>query len=133
MSVRRPAEAVTAALCALTCDDAVVRVWERLVVTVEAVLLVDDDDVVQGRWAQPSPQPPALRLYDALVLAGAPLTSDRDRAWAIGRPEWIELRAAVTHDEVLAVLGDGAVVPLNRRLTDAVLDFYRRYLDGDAS
>jgi hypothetical protein len=108
-----------------------VHVWERPIVTVEAVLLVDDAGTVQGRWSPTGAR--ALHLYDALVLAGAPLTSVPGQAWTIGRPEWIELLVAVTGGQVLTVHGDKATVPLGRRLTDRVLDFYRRYLDDTES
>lgn len=126
------ARTVTPAHAALTCDDARVPVWERLVVTIDAVLLIDTAGIVQGRWAQPKPEPPALPLYDALVIAGVPLTSDRTQAWAFGRPEWIELRVTATNDQVLAVIGDDEV-PLTGNPADVVLDFYRRYLDDDTA
>ncbi|MFC0436485.1 hypothetical protein [Kutzneria buriramensis] len=67
------------------------------------MLLVDEASAMHGRWAQPAPEPPALRLYDALMLAGVPLTADRRRAWSFGRPDCVELRVAVTNDQVLAV------------------------------
>lgn len=107
------------------------QVWERLIVTIDAVLLVDEADGVQGRWAQPVP--PALRLYDALVLVGVPLTADRHRAWSFGRPDWVELRVAVSNDQVLAVTGAGATVPLPTAVTDLVLDFYCRHIDDVGS
>jgi hypothetical protein len=105
---------------------------ERVVVTIDAVLLLDNAGAVQGRWSPSALTPPATRLYDVLVQGGTPLTADPDRAWAIGRPEWIELLVAITDERVRAVHGDNAV-PLNPRLTAAVLEFYRRYLDSDAS
>jgi hypothetical protein len=110
-----------------------VQVWERLAVTVDEVLLLDDGGAVQGRWAFPASGQTGPRLYDALVLAGAALTSDPGRAWAIGRPDWVELLVAATNDQVLTVRDDSASAPLHRRLTDLVLDVYRRYLDDDAT
>ncbi|MFC0435035.1 hypothetical protein [Kutzneria buriramensis] len=109
------------------------QVWERLVVIVDGVLLLDDGGAVQGRWALPASGQTGPRLYDALVLAGAPLTSDPARAWVIGRPEWVELLVAATNNQVLTVRDGGAPMPLRRRLTDMVLDVYRRYLDDDAT
>jgi hypothetical protein len=87
----------------LTCDHADVLVFERLVVTIDAVLLLDETGAAQGRWRPSALTPPATRLYDVLVQGGAPLAADAGRAWDIGRPEWIELLVAVTDEEVRAV------------------------------
>ena len=122
--------AIGPAWTALTCDYGVVRVWERLVVTIDAVLLLDDAGTVQWRWRSTAPE---LRLYDERGLAGVPLVTDPDRAWSIGRPDWIELLVAATDDQVLALDATGTTTPLASDLADLVLDLYRRRIDDDAT
>jgi hypothetical protein len=109
----------------------VVQVWERLVVTVDAVLLLDaESGTVQWHWQSTAPK---LRLYDELVLAGVPLVADSNRAWSIGRSDWIELLMAATDDQVLMLDATGTTTPLANGLADLVLDVYRRRIDDDAT
>jgi len=102
-------------------------VWERFLVAVDVVVLVDADDAELERW-------PTGDLYDQLLLAGVPVTYDPTGVAGLvgGRPDYFDLLVAMTADLVIVHRpgeGLGEVDLLPPESTEVVLDWYRRNVD----
>jgi hypothetical protein len=103
-------------------------VWERFLVAVDVVALVDPDDHELDRWA-------AGDLFERLVFAGVPATRDPhgDAAAFGGRAEYLDLLVAAPQGLVTVHTpgaGIGMVDLLPPETTAMVMDWYRRYVDA---
>jgi hypothetical protein len=102
-------------------------VWERFLVAVDTVALVDADDAEQERW-------PTGDLYERLLLAGVPITYDPTGAHGLfgDRADYFVLLVAMTAELVTAYrpgAGLGQVHLLQPEDAEIMLDWYRRNVD----
>ncbi|MFC0540635.1 hypothetical protein [Kutzneria chonburiensis] len=102
-------------------------VWERFLVAVDTVALVNVDDAELERW-------PAGDLYERLLLAGVPITYDPTGETGLfgDRSDYFVLLVAMTAELVTAYrpgAGLGQVDLLEPEVAEIVLDWYRRNVD----
>lgn len=102
-------------------------VWERFIVAVDIVELVDSDDHELERWE-------AGDLYERLVLAGVPATRDTDENGGYGgRREYLDLIVAAPQELVTVHTpgaGIGSVDLLPHSVAGIMLDWYRHHVDA---
>lgn len=102
-------------------------VWERFLIGVDVVALVDRDDHELERWT-------AGDLFAQLLLAGVPATYDPHGEAAFGgRSEYLDLLVAAPQELVTVHTpgdGIGTVDLLPPDTTAIVMDWYRRNVDA---
>lgn len=104
------------------------EVWERFLVAVDVVVLLDEHGAVEQRW----PLLPGESLFDDLVLAGAPLAFDEDFRYLTGHADCFDLSLAPATAQVIAVTGEAPAqqVLLDEETADLVLGWYSINVDS---
>lgn len=103
-------------------------IWERFLVAVDIVALVDTDDHELNRWD-------AGDLFGRLLLAGVPATHDPAGEGGAfgGRTNYLDLLVGAAQDLVsvrMPGVGTGTVDPLPPDTAAIMLDWYRREVDA---
>lgn len=110
-----------------TDDEYVDAVWERFLVFVDKVLLLDEYGTVEHQWYQDIGD----RLYDDLVLAGVPLIYNDDLRWMTGHPDCVDMFIAAEPGHVLVHTACGTPLePLaDANAVEVVLAWYSRHVN----
>lgn len=101
-------------------------IWERFLVAVDVVALVDADDHELNRWE-------AGELFERLLLAGVPATHDPEGEGGTfgGRIHYVDLLVGAAQELVsVRVPGAETAATLRPEAAAIMLDWYRRHVDA---